>query len=178
MENYKAKLKQMQSNGALITEEIDDNHIAEVVSKWTGIPVAKMMQSEKDKLLNLESELGKRVIGQREAIEAVSNAIRRSRSGLGDENRPIGIGNFICSNIKSSLEILISSSPMEVVTSTSSSSEKDCVTLPFSSFPPEQIGQTHLIFFFGSLRISRKSSTKASRFSSILDFSLKLLYII
>ena len=95
LENYKAKLKQMQSNGALITEEIDDNHIAEVVSKWTGIPVAKMMQSEKDKLLNLESELGMRVIGQREAIEAVSNAIRRSRSGLGDENRPIGSFAFL-----------------------------------------------------------------------------------
>ena len=95
LENYKAKLKQMQSNGALITEEIDDNHIAEVVSKWTGIPVANMMQSEKDKLLNLESELSKRVIGQREAIEAVSNAIRRSRSGLGDENRPIGSFAFL-----------------------------------------------------------------------------------
>lgn len=95
LENYKAKLKQMQSNGALITEEIDDNHIAEVVSKWTGIPVAKMMQSEKDKLLNLESELSRRVIGQREAIEAVSNAIRRSRSGLGDENRPIGSFAFL-----------------------------------------------------------------------------------
>ena len=95
LENYKAKLKQMQSSGALITEEIDDNHIAEVVSKWTGIPVAKMMQSEKDKLLNLESELSKRVIGQREAIEAVSNAIRRSRSGLGDENRPIGSFAFL-----------------------------------------------------------------------------------
>ena len=95
LENYKARLKQMQSKGALITEEIDDNHIAEVVSKWTGIPVAKMMQSEKDKLLNLESELGKRVIGQREAIEAVSNAIRRSRSGLNDENRPIGSFAFL-----------------------------------------------------------------------------------
>ena len=95
LENYKARLKQMQSNGALITEEIDDNHIAEVVSKWTGIPVAKMMQSEKDKLLQLENELSKRVIGQREAIEAVSNAIRRSRSGLNDENRPIGSFAFL-----------------------------------------------------------------------------------
>ena len=95
LENYKARLKQMQSNGALITEEIDDNHIAEVVSKWTGIPVAKMMQSEKDKLLHLENELSKRVIGQREAIEAVSNAIRRSRSGLNDENRPIGSFAFL-----------------------------------------------------------------------------------
>ena len=95
LENYKARLKQMQSNGALITEEIDDNHIAEVVSKWTGIPVAKMMQSEKDKLLQLENELSKRVIGQREAIEAVSNAIRRSRSGLNEENRPIGSFAFL-----------------------------------------------------------------------------------
>lgn len=95
LENYKARLKQMQSKGALITEEIDDNHIAEVVSKWTGIPVAKMMQSEKDKLLHLENELSKRVIGQREAIEAVSNAIRRSRSGLNDENRPIGSFAFL-----------------------------------------------------------------------------------
>lgn len=95
LENYKARLKQMQSKGALITEEIDDNHIAEVVSKWTGIPVAKMMQSEKDKLLQLENELSKRVIGQREAIEAVSNAIRRSRSGLNDENRPIGSFAFL-----------------------------------------------------------------------------------
>ncbi len=95
LENYKARLKQMQSSGALITEEIDDNHIAEVVSKWTGIPVAKMMQSEKDKLLHLENELSKRVIGQREAIEAVSNAIRRSRSGLNDENRPIGSFAFL-----------------------------------------------------------------------------------
>lgn len=95
LENYKAKLKSMQTNGALITEEVDDNHIAEVVSRWTGIPVAKMMQSEKDKLLHLEDELKKRVVGQEEAIEAVANAIRRSRSGLADENRPIGSFAFL-----------------------------------------------------------------------------------
>lgn len=95
LENYKTKLKSMQTNGALITEEVDDNHIAEVVSRWTGIPVAKMMQSEKDKLLHLEDELKKRVVGQEEAIDAVANAIRRSRSGLADENRPIGSFAFL-----------------------------------------------------------------------------------
>lgn len=93
LQNYKEHLKQMQAKGALLTEEVDDNHIAEVVSKWTGIPVTKMMQSEKDKLL--EDELKKRVVGQEEAIEAVANAIRRSRSGLADENRPIGSFAFL-----------------------------------------------------------------------------------
>lgn len=95
LQNYKEHLKQMQVKGALLTEEVDDNHIAEVVSKWTGIPVTKMMQSEKDKLLHLEDELKKRVVGQEEAIEAVANAIRRSRSGLADENRPIGSFAFL-----------------------------------------------------------------------------------
>lgn len=95
LEDYKNKLKDLQVNGSLITEEVDDNHIAEVVSRWTGIPVAKMVQSEKDKLLHLEEELSKRVIGQQEAIAAVSNAIRRSRSGLSDGNRPIGSFAFL-----------------------------------------------------------------------------------
>ena len=95
LQNYKEHLKQMQAKGALLTEEVDDNHIAEVVSKWTGIPVTKMMQREKDKLLHLEDELKKRVVGQEEAIEAVANAIRRSRSGLADENRPIGSFAFL-----------------------------------------------------------------------------------
>lgn len=95
LQNYKEHLKQMQAKGALLTEEVDDNHIAKVVSKWTGIPVTKMMQSEKDKLLHLEDELKKRVVGQEEAIEAVANAIRRSRSGLADENRPIGSFAFL-----------------------------------------------------------------------------------
>ncbi len=95
LQNNKEHLKQMQAKGALLTEEVDDNHIAEVVSKWTGIPVTKMMQSEKDKLLHLEDELKKRVVGQEEAIEAVANAIRRSRSGLADENRPIGSFAFL-----------------------------------------------------------------------------------
>ena len=83
------------SNEALIKEEVDEDDIAEVVARWTGIPVAKMMQSERDKLLHLEEELHKRVIGQNEAIAAVSDAIRRSRAGLQDPKRPIGSGSFI-----------------------------------------------------------------------------------
>lgn len=95
LENYKKRLKELQVSGALITEEVDYEHIAEVVSRWTGIPLAKMMESEKDKLLNLEKELNCRVIGQEEAIKAVADAIRRSRSGLNDERRPIGSFAFL-----------------------------------------------------------------------------------
>ena len=83
------------SNEALIKEEVDEEDISEVVARWTGIPVAKMMQSERDKLLHLEEELHKRVIGQNEAIEAVSDAIRRSRAGLQDPKRPIGSFIFL-----------------------------------------------------------------------------------
>ena len=83
------------SNEALIKEEVDEDDIAEVVARWTGIPVAKMMQSERDKLLHLEEELHKRVIGQDQAIEAVSDAIRRSRAGLQDPKRPIGSFIFL-----------------------------------------------------------------------------------
>ena len=95
LENYKQQLKELQVSGALITEEVDNNHIAEVVSRWTGIPLAKMMESEKEKLLNLEKELNRRVIGQEEAIKAVADSIRRSRSGLNDANRPIGSFAFL-----------------------------------------------------------------------------------
>ena len=95
LENYKNQLKELQVSGALITEEVDFNHIAEVVSRWTGIPLAKMMESEKEKLLNLEKELNRRVIGQEEAIKAVADSIRRSRSGLNDANRPIGSFAFL-----------------------------------------------------------------------------------
>ncbi|PLW92171.1 MAG: type VI secretion system ATPase TssH, partial [Marinilabiliales bacterium] len=80
---------------ALINEEVDSEQIAEVVSRWTGIPLSRMMQSEKEKLLHLEDELHKRVVGQNSAIEAVSDAIRRSRSGLSDEKRPIGSFIFL-----------------------------------------------------------------------------------
>ncbi len=83
------------SNETLIKEEVDEDDIAEVVARWTGIPVTKMMQSERDKLLHLEEELHKRVVGQDEAIEAVSDAIRRSRAGLQDPKRPIGSFIFL-----------------------------------------------------------------------------------
>ena len=81
--------------GALIKEEVDEDDIAEIVARWTGIPVTKMMQSERDKLLHLEEELHKRVVGQDEAIQAVSDAIRRSRAGLQDPKRPIGSFIFL-----------------------------------------------------------------------------------
>ena len=85
----------MQGDKAMIKEEVDAEDIADVVSRWTGIPVSKMLQSEKDKLLHLEAELHQRVIGQDEAIEAVSDAVRRSRAGLQDPKRPIGSFLFL-----------------------------------------------------------------------------------
>ena len=84
------KMREMQAGHALLKEEVDSEDIAEVVAKWTGIPVSKMLQSERVKLLHLEDELGKRVAGQEEAIQALSNAVRRSRAGLQDPKRPIG----------------------------------------------------------------------------------------
>lgn len=95
LKDYQDKLKNLQNGNAMITEEVDENHIAEVVSRWTGIPVTRMMTSEKEKLLKLEDELKKRVIGQDQAIEAISNAIRRSRSGLNDPKKPIGSFAFL-----------------------------------------------------------------------------------
>jgi len=89
------KLKAMQGDKALIKEEVDADDIADVVSRWTGIPVTKMMQSEKDKLLHLEEELHKRVVGQDEAITAIADAVRRSRAGLNDPRRPIGSFIFL-----------------------------------------------------------------------------------
>lgn len=89
------KLKTMQGDKALIKEEVDADDIADVVSRWTGIPVTKMMQSEKDKLLHLEEELHKRVVGQDEAITAIADAVRRSRAGLNDPRRPIGSFIFL-----------------------------------------------------------------------------------
>ena len=91
----KEKLKELQHGSAMIKEEVDSDDIAEVVSRWTGIPVTKMLQSEREKLLHLEEELHKRVIGQDEAIVAVSDAIRRSRAGLQDPKRPIGSFIFL-----------------------------------------------------------------------------------
>ena len=85
----------LNNSNSLIKEEVDEEDIAEIVAKWTGIPVTKMMQSESEKLLHLEEELHKRVVGQNEAIKAVSDAIRRSRSGLSDPRRPIGSFIFL-----------------------------------------------------------------------------------
>ena len=95
IEECKLKLKELQHGIAMIKEEVDSDDIAEVVSRWTGIPITKMMQSEREKLLHLEDELHKRVIGQHDAIVAVSNAIRRSRAGLQDPKRPIGSFIFL-----------------------------------------------------------------------------------
>ncbi|KAA2217052.1 ATP-dependent chaperone ClpB [Maribacter flavus] len=89
------ELDQQQNAGTLIKEEVTSEDIAEVVAKWTGIPVTKMLQSEREKLLNLENVLHKRVVGQDEAIQAVSDAIRRSRAGLQDMKKPIGSFLFL-----------------------------------------------------------------------------------
>ena len=93
--DIQARLRAMQGDKALIKEEVDSDDIAGVVSRWTGIPVAKMLQSEKDKLLRLEDELHQRVVGQDEAIKAISDAVRRSRAGLNDPRRPIGSFIFL-----------------------------------------------------------------------------------
>lgn len=95
IENLKLELQEIQKNSALIREEVCADDIAEVVSKWTGIPVNKMLQSEREKLLNLEEELHKRVVGQDEAIISVADSVRRSRAGLQDTNRPIGSFIFL-----------------------------------------------------------------------------------
>ena len=95
VDDLKVQLRAMQADNAMINEEVDSEQIAEVVSKWTGIPVTRMMQSEREKLLNLETELHKRVVGQDEAIETIANAIRRNRTGLSDGKRPIGSFIFL-----------------------------------------------------------------------------------
>jgi len=95
LEESKAKLLEIQSKSNLIKEEVDADEIAEVVAKWTGIPVSKMLESEVSKLLRLEEELEKRVVGQEQAIEALSDAVRRSRAGLQDKRKPIGSFIFL-----------------------------------------------------------------------------------
>lgn len=95
IEKAKNELKQVQGDAPLIDEEVSAADVAEIVSRWTGIPVNKMMQSEREKLLNLETELHKRVVGQDDAITAVADAIRRSRAGLQDPRRPIGSFIFL-----------------------------------------------------------------------------------
>lgn len=90
LNDLQKKMKEMQGDHSLLKEEVDSEDIAEVVAKWTGIPVSKMLQSDREKLLHLEQELGRRVAGQEEAIEVLSDAVRRSRAGLQDPKRPIG----------------------------------------------------------------------------------------
>jgi ATP-dependent Clp protease ATP-binding subunit ClpB len=95
LHHFEQKLQETQKGLSLIKEEVDAEDIAEVVAKWTGIPVKKMLQSDREKLLLLEDELHKRVVGQNEAIVAVSDAVRRSRAGLQDEKRPVGSFLFL-----------------------------------------------------------------------------------
>ncbi|MEY3368650.1 MAG: ATP-dependent chaperone ClpB [Bacteroidota bacterium] len=96
LDDFNERLKSMQAGSKLLVkEEVDAEDIAEIVARWTGIPVTRMLQSEREKLLHLEAELHRRVIGQEEAVEAVSDSIRRSRTGLGNEKRPIGSFLFL-----------------------------------------------------------------------------------
>ena len=95
IESLKSELHDRQGGRAMIKEEVDAEDIADVVARWTGIPVSKMMQSEREKLLHLEEELHKRVVGQQEAIHAVADAVRRSRAGLQDPKKPIGSFIFL-----------------------------------------------------------------------------------
>jgi len=95
MEKAKSELKKAQKGGQMLREEVDENNIAEIVSKWTGIPVSRLMQGEIEKLVSMEEILKKKVIGQDDAVNLISNAIRRSKSGLQDPNRPLGSFLFI-----------------------------------------------------------------------------------
>jgi len=95
LQDYQEKLTLQQGDSAMVKEEVDSEDIAGVVSRWTGVPVTRMLQSEREKLLHLEDELHKRVIGQEEAIEAISDAIRRNRAGLSDPKKPIGSFIFL-----------------------------------------------------------------------------------
>ena len=95
LDEFKAKLAEAQNHSPMVKEEVTADDIADVVARWTGIPVTRMLQSEREKLLNLEEELHKRVVGQEEAIAAISDAIRRSRAGLSDPKKPIGSFIFL-----------------------------------------------------------------------------------
>ncbi|NDC30174.1 MAG: AAA family ATPase, partial [Bacteroidetes bacterium] len=95
LDEYKAKLDEAQNHSPMVKEEVTADDIADVVARWTGIPITRMLQSEREKLLSLEDELHKRVVGQEEAISAISDAIRRSRAGLSDPKKPIGSFIFL-----------------------------------------------------------------------------------
>jgi ATP-dependent Clp protease ATP-binding subunit ClpB len=88
-------MSKLQADGAMLKEEVDEEDIAETVAKWTGIPVTRLLEAEVQKLVKMEERLSQRVVGQSEAIIAVSNAVRRARSGLSDPNRPIGSFLFL-----------------------------------------------------------------------------------
>ncbi len=95
LESKVAALEDVEASAAMVEEAVTPNHIAQVVSRWTGVPVDKMLEGEREKLLRMESELAKRVVGQREAVTAVATAVRRARAGLQDPNRPIGSFMFL-----------------------------------------------------------------------------------
>ncbi|MEX1287889.1 MAG: ATP-dependent chaperone ClpB [Acidimicrobiia bacterium] len=95
IEAARARLDDVQSDQRMLSEEVDESHVAEVVSRWTGVPVSRLMEGEVDKLIRLEDHLHRRVVGQEEAVEAVANAIRRSRAGIADPQRPIGSFLFL-----------------------------------------------------------------------------------
>ena len=95
LEQKQTDLDGMLSRGAMFKDEVDSEDVASVVAKWTGIPVDKLLEGEREKLLNMEDRLSERLVGQEEAILAVSNAVRRARSGLQDPNRPIGSFIFL-----------------------------------------------------------------------------------
>ncbi len=146
-QKYESELQDLQSSGkAMIKEEVDSEDIADIVSRWTGIPVNRMLQTEKEKLLNLEDELHKRVVGQDEAIEAVANAVRRSRSGLQDPKRPIGSFIFLGTTgvgktelAKALAEVLFDDENMMTRIDMSEYQEKFSVTRLIGS-PPGYVG--------------------------------------
>jgi ATP-dependent Clp protease ATP-binding subunit ClpB len=146
IENLQRELEEMKKGESLIKEEVDTEDIAEVVARWTGIPVNKMLQSEREKLLHMEEELHTRVIGQEEAIVAVSDAVRRSRAGLQDEKRPIGSFIFLGSTgvgktelAKSLAEYLFNDENMITRIDMSEYQEKFSVTRLIGS-PPGYVG--------------------------------------
>jgi ATP-dependent Clp protease ATP-binding subunit ClpB len=95
MKKEEERLALLQKEAKMLKEEVDEEDVAEVVSKWTGIPVSRMLEGEVEKLIRMEERLRQRVVGQDDAINAVSNAVRRARAGLQDPNRPIGSFIFI-----------------------------------------------------------------------------------
>lgn len=146
IENLKKELERQKGSGSLIKEEVDAEDITDVVARWTGIPVSKMLQSEREKLLHMEAELHKRVVGQEEAITAVSDAVRRSRAGLQDEKRPIGSFIFLGSTgvgktelAKALAEYLFNDENMMTRIDMSEYQEKFSVTRLIGS-PPGYVG--------------------------------------